>query len=355
MGLAYSCALSLARYAELIQYDDCAFWGVSTGDQVNDPCRMFWTEFERQEVANALLQAQIMLEDFIRYPLCRQWITGDYEGDGRLVDSQQWRNNPLITRWGMVIQGGVQVQTVLQAGATVSYASEPATVTLSGVTIGSTDEVAVFYPGRDRRVTPSEMSYSGGTLTIRIPRCRLVKEDLLDEVTHDIGLDYNDVTNFVTTVDVERHYNDPSTQAVFVKDTDCGSSNLCAETTQTGCIRIKDARLGIIQVAPGTYTDGAWRSSLVCGGFDTIRLNYQAGLKSINRDIENIILRLAHTLMAEEACGCDVAKRLWHRDNYTPQILTAERLNCPFGAAMGAWFAYQWAKGNKLTRAMPYG
>lgn len=346
-------AIPLSRYAEIVQYRECAFNGVNNDPQ-DSACRMFWTEAQRQEAEGALIQAQVMLEDYIRYFLCPQWVIGDLRGDARLFDSQPFRRNPIITRWGMVHEGGIVAQSMLQTGATVSYDVEPAAVTVTGVTISDLIEPAIFHANQDRGIMPSDMSYNGTTLVIRIPRCRLVKPELLDQITNDVGLDYNDLNNFVNTVDVVRIYNNPATQAVFVKDNSCGS-NLCDEQTQAGCIRVKQPRVGIVQVAPGTYTDGAWRSAGVCGAYDTLRLNYRAGLMEINRDIENVIVRLAHTLMAEEACGCDVVRRLWQRDNYKPEIATRERMNNPFGLSDGAWFAWQWARRHALGRSSVYG
>src|SRR6185503_14749682 len=71
-----NCAISLARYAEIIGYNSEAFWGVRYDGQEQFACSTFWTEWQRQMVADALAQAQQMLEDVLGYPLCPTWITG---------------------------------------------------------------------------------------------------------------------------------------------------------------------------------------------------------------------------------------------------------------------------------------
>src|SRR5690606_27938982 len=114
--------------------------------------------------------------------------------------------SPLLTKWGHIISAGVQAESTLQASATVDYNTEPATVGPLTVTISDVAEVKVYYPGTDREIKPSRMTYSGGQLTIYIPRCRLVETPN----TTDDGMAYTDTDNFLAAVDVKRIYNDPS-------------------------------------------------------------------------------------------------------------------------------------------------
>ena len=98
-----NCAVSLARYAEIIGYDECAFWGVRYDGQEAFNCSTFWSEWQRQEVADALSQAQHMLEDVLGYPLCPTWITGTIVDEERTVDQQEVTGNSICTRWGIVL------------------------------------------------------------------------------------------------------------------------------------------------------------------------------------------------------------------------------------------------------------
>ena len=113
---------------------------------------------------------------------------------------------------------------------------------------------------------------------------------------------------------------------------------------QTGCLIIKDEKLGIISVQAGEYADGAWSGRAMCSrGHPMLHLYYKAGLQHMNAQAEDAIVRLAHSKMPDAPCGCDSVKSFWNRDRNVPQIMTAERLNCPFGMNDGAWIAWNFA------------
>lgn len=353
-----NCAVSLARYAEIISYDECAFWGIYFDGQMSLACHTFWSESERRAIARALAQAQQMLEDFIRYPLCPTWITGQLtdDVDGRLVDEQPFCRNPIVTRWAYVIQPGVKATTVLAAGQGVSYADDDiAVIGPFAATISSTNEVHVYYPDSEREITPSKTTYSGGNLTIEIPRCRLLKPELFGQTGGDTGPDKADTTNFIAEVDVKRIYNDPSTNAELVSAHRCGASclNGCTIDTDDACMTVRDGVTGIVQVQRATFAESAWTlTSRHCGScYDGVRLNYQAGKRTLTPNTEDVIVRLAHSLMPTEPCGCPVTKMLWERDRYVAETMTREMLNSLFGYSAGAIFAYQWARSNAIVRA----
>lgn len=341
-----NCAVSLARYAQYIRVDPCAFWGVRYDGQEQFECSTFWTEDQRQMVADALAQAQQMLEDVINYPLCPTWIAGAITTDNRFVDQQEGVGNPIVTRWKMLLEPGVKAETTLADSAPVDYTDDDISVIGPfAAAIDGTDEVHVYYEDSEREITPSAMIYTGGQLTIQIPRCRLVKPELFDTITATQGVEKTDVNNFVAAVDVKRIYNDPSTNATLVRAHDCNAfclANGCAQATDTACILIKDPLAGIVTVHPGTYSDG-WTYSASSHCYNHVRLNYLAGVRVPTRTIENVIVRLAHSLMAEEPCNCTVTQRLWARDRNVPGILSVERLNNPFGTSDGANFAFRWA------------
>lgn len=342
-----NCAVPLARYAQYIRVDECAFWGVRYDGQEQFECSTFWTEAQRFMVADALTQAQQMLEDIVLYPLCPTWITGAIVDDGRFVDQQKGVGNPIVTRWKMLLEAGVRAESTLANSASVSYAdADISVVGPFAATISGTDEVHVFYEDSDREITPSKITYSGGNLTIEIPRCRLVNPDLFGTITASLGIEKIDTDNFVSAVDVKRIYNDPSTNTTLVRAHACNALCLadgCTQATDTACMVIRDPLAGIVEVHPGTYANGAWGYTCSSYCYNHVRLNYLAGVRVPTRTIENVIVRLAHSLMAEEPCNCTVTQRLWMRDRNTPEVLTAERLNNPFGLSDGAWFAYRWA------------
>ncbi len=351
-----NCAVSLARYQQIIGVDECAFWGVAYTGQSEFECSQFWSEWQRQSVADALAQAQQMIEDIVNYPLCPTWITGAYDSaeDPRYIDQQWAIDNPVVTRWVKIIQAGIQATSTIQAGAVVSYAdADESVVGPIATTVTDTNEVKVFYPGSERIITPKRMTISGGNLTIYIPRCRLVDAELLDNTGDpNVGLEKTTVSNFLTTVDVKRVYNDPSTHAYLVREHSCNtlcSAEGCATATDAACIVIRDPLMGIIDIHPGSYSNG-WSQVSTSYCYNHLRLNYQAGLRAINRTVENVVVRLAHALMPEEPCSCTVTQRLWMRDRMKPDVLTREILNCPWGYLAGSYFAYSWASTNAIVR-----
>jgi hypothetical protein len=154
------------------------------------------------------------------------------------------------------------------------------------------------------------------------------------------GIDYTDLSNFLSTVDVGFIYNSDVTQAELIAPHRCTAlcaANDCSEQTYEGCMRIFSAKLGGVEVVPTPTTN-------ICGprGYEHMRLHYRAGrwLQATTL-MESAIIRLAHSLMPEELCFCDVWQRLWRRDTHKPQWTTIERHNNPFGLSDGAWVAWQ--------------
>lgn len=347
------CAMSLSDYASIIGYDECAFWGVHYPEQIEYDCRMFWTEWQRMDIYRALQEAQQLIETVVGYPLCRTWI----ESSPTQFEDQTYTDiqpvlNPVTLRWGNFISAGVKATSVIEDGAAVNLATDPAVVGPIACTISDVSEVKVYFPGSNREIAPSRKSYSAGNLTIYIPRCRLTATP---NVTDD-AVDYNVLANFLTTVDVHRVYNDPSVGAVLVAPHACSTpcaSGGCSEYTTTACIYPRDKRLGIVDLIPATYTDGTWvdTSHDFCTyKYEFARLNYLAGVNHVDAAMKSAIVRLAHARMATEPCRCAVVQRLWERDRTVPQVLTRERLNCPFGNNEGAWAAYKYAQTKRIYR-----
>lgn len=354
-----NCAVPLHRYAKLIGYDEAAFWGVVYEDQPLTGCDDMWSEFERLSIAQALAEAQQEIETVIGYPLCPTWVAGSVEDAGfdpRWVDAQLLtRNGRLTTRYPRLLQTGVRATATIMAGATVNHTTDPATVGPIATTVTDADEVRIYYAGSERRVYPASVTIASGFLTVTIPRVRLVRGDLLNNPAQ--GLEYDVTNNFVGTVDVKREYNDPSTNAILVRP-NCTNNNCsggCGDCRQTACIYIRDAATGIVDVRPATWdaTAGAWSNvtPTVCGPWAIVRLNYQSGLHDLSLQAEQAIVRLAHAKMPQAPCSCSKTDHLWQRDRRVPDVLTRERINCPFGLEAGAWTAYRFARAMAAERA----
>jgi len=353
-------AVSLPRYAQIIQSPECAFMGVQCDDDTDYECRDIWMKHYRDNIQHYLAEAQQELEDEIGYFLMPRWVIGA-QTDGipeRQIDAQPYAF-PVLARWGHVIEAGVRATASIAAGSVVDHSADPAVVGPIATTVTDTSEVKVYHPGTTVEIHPSAIAIAGGFVTITIPRCRMVLASLADNPSG--GLDYTDVTNFEATVDVTREYCDSSTNAVLVWPHSCTSlatcSCTCGDYTQTGCIYVKDPVIGELDVLPATYSGGSWSSTTqVCCTSNPVmvRLNYRAGVTTLTRQQEDAIVRLAHAKMPEEPCGCEIAQRLWARDREIPKALTRERANCPFGMSDGAWVAWRFAQTLKLVEGMTF-
>ncbi len=181
--------------------------------------------------------------------------------------------------------------------------------------------------------------------------------DYVDNPT--AGIDYDTISNFLSTVDVKRVYNDPSTHAdlVWPHAGSCAgvpgcSCPTCSEYALTGCIYIRNAELGIVDVLPATYSSGAWSrtGTACCSKPERMRLNYRAGMNPTTTQAQDAIIRLAHSKMPEEPCGNNSVIAAWARDRNVPEALTRERLNCPFGLSDGAWIAWRFTQSLRIVR-----
>ena len=328
-------AISLARYAEIIGYADCAFFGVAHPGNDNFACREIWTKPQRDEVRFHLSEAQAEIEKVIGYPLSPKWIANE-------VHPFRYK---IVTRMTNVIELGIQAVANIQFAAATDLTGDPATVTIA-TALTSTGGIKVYYPGTAEEIYPSDMVISGGNLVISIPKCRLVQYLLLDNPSN--GLLYTD-SIYQATVDVKRYYNDPSQQIKIVWPHGCNSacsSSGCSRYTESACGVILDPEIGEISYQFATYSGGSWtQKRYICctGEPQKIEISYRAGTQELEAIAESAIVRLAHSKMPSEPCGCDMVKNMWRRDATIPQILSVERLECPFGLSNGAWIAWKFA------------
>jgi hypothetical protein len=316
-------ALSLARYAHIIGYSDCAFFGVDDPSNVNYACRKIWTGYDRSNIADYLAEAQEEIENVIGYPMAGKWFE----------DEEHTYTSPVSLNFSRILALGIKSCTKIGDGSAVSYLAEPATVVVP-TTLTSTDDIHVYYPDTEEEISPSNMVIAGGNLTISIPKCRLVEYSVRDN--DENGIDPTNMTNFQTTVDVVHCTTDTTDQGELVYVPSACNTD-CTEEVLPICVYLDNASIGTVLLGKPV--------SCICstGLLTKVRINYKAGLTSLTKQMEMAIVRLAHSKMPTEPCGCDITQRLWKRDRNVPEILDRERLNCPFGLSDGAWMAYKMA------------
>lgn len=355
-----NCAVSLARYAKLINYEEAAFWGVVWENQFLRGCDPLWSEYQRMSIQNALAEAQQEIEQVIGYPLCPTYISGAYNDNPRWCDQQNFRSSRLVARYPRILAAGVPATQVVMAGASVNHEIADGIGVVGPLATEATDseEIKIYYPDSDREITPSKIILSGGNVTVHIPRYRMVKQEFLNDSEDDSGgtIRYENINFFLSEVDIKRIYTDSSTQAELVRP-HCRNNNCvngCYECIQSACMYVRDPFLGVIDISPATWNEelGEWSNRTVCAGnYKMVRLNYLAGLSNLNLQAEMVIVRLAHAKMGRPPCQCDKTSQMWERDYQTTGAVTRERVNCPFGLSNGAWQAYRWSLSMASKRA----
>lgn len=329
-------ALTLPRYAGLIEYSACMFYGVYDSNSPGYACREYWSQPQRETAARYLIEAQIEIENVIKYPLKRRWF-----GDGQCEDDvQSWRATGMYrAKRGHIVKMGTRAETEIVAGAAIDHTNDPASVGPITTTV-SPDELRLYHPGTDTEIFPCRATTGGGAVTFEIPRCHLVKlSAAFNDPTRPMS--YNDTGVggiFEQTIDIKRVYTDGTTHAVL---------RYGDGATQAVGVVIRNSQLGLLCVegmggrnwcSPG----GGWPVE--------ISFNYYAGVRCLNFQQEDTILRLAHAKMPNAICSCEVWQNLWRRDRFVPEVLTRERLNCPFGMNDGAWTAWKFAQSFRLMR-----
>lgn len=328
-------AIPLFEYAKIVGYTECAFFGVSSVTNDAYACREIWSESQRIELANAMADAQSDMESILNYHLIPTFDTAE----------EHPITNPFMTRWSRLIALGVKKVTHLIDDRAVDHTSDPAEVIIAFTGLDITN-IHVYYPDTDREIFPSQITDDGADTHIFIPRCRMVGWNNLDNPQE--GWDYADTSLFQATVDVTLEEVDNSVNITLQHRDNCG----CTITNDTGCGYIKDKLIGKVQWIPAAYASSVWTpSSPRCRyQYITLEVNYKSGNLVMSAQDKNMLIRLAHSKMPVEPCGCATVQRLWARDRNVPDVLTSERLNCSFGLSDGAWVAWKYAVGKAALR-----
>lgn len=384
--------LPLDRFAKLVGYSPILFSQVYVGDSndglqpassCSDPVMQYTYQPRgggqpgREEIAIAIAQAESDMEQQLGYSLLPTW-----QVDENLVVPRKpgnWYTRPydirLITNAGYVMYGGVEAWSVISAGATVVYTDEnsdgyyeTATVTVA-TSVTDTNEISVFYPGESHaqewEIRPLKVTITAGVATIVFSRHLAALPDLL-EALDATGVNGLDDTNFLTTVDVYRHYNDPSTMGIVEWAQSLCDSSGCEVSAQTACISPRNERVGVVNVHAATWDsdDDTWTHT--CPTWwatpDRVRLWYRAGYrdKSLARPdcdmffpFARAVALLALCNLDREILSCEQLRNLqayWRLDLAQRESTPAQSksfqvsrkvLDNPFGTTRGAGYAWR--------------
>jgi hypothetical protein len=339
-----SSIVSLAAYARHIQACECSFFGVVNGPECTYTrgCTSIWTMNQRNWVQYYLAEAQYEIEEVIHYNIGRRWT----------VDEEHAYASSIITDLGYLISGGVETTADVSIGEAVDHTTDPAVIGPIVTTITDVTTIHVYHPGSDIEIIPSKVTISGGSLTIEVPRCRMVVPTLADNAP--AGLGYTTAANFSTTVDIKHIYNVNTTPATLIYK-ECQTATDCTDAETEACIYVRNSKIGAVQVRPSCV--------MFCSTLYKAKLSYYSGrlytdsngyLTRWGRQAQDSIIRLAHAKMPHEPCSCDAATEMWKRDREVIIDGFGRPLRgvSPFGPEEGAWAAYTFcnAPGMELVR-----
>lgn len=353
--------VTLALYAYAVQQvPENIFWGVRRDTDPDYGCETYMIKPERDMLLHALWEAQVEIEQEVCFPLLRRWIANE----------EQVYTYPVQSKWCHVVDGGVRATTAIATDSAVTHNADDAngnpvdsTVTVA-TTVTDQAEIRVYYPASlgvegPVEIDPSDIDITGGVATIYIPRWRLVHPDFANNPR--AGIQYDVAANFIAVVDVMRVYHDNSTNATLIwpHQSSGGCTGhlstcclTCSEYTQTACIYVKKSEVGQLDVLPAEYSGGSWTrtGACYCRTPGKVLLNYRAGPSELSPQARNAVIRLAHTKMPAEYCGCDVVQRMWAMDRTIPEGITVGQANCRFGRMSGAWWAWQQSQAMRVWR-----
>lgn len=386
--------LPLERFGEIIGINPLHFNQLTSATLLqNNTCGSPWFQYSwqhsdrvgRDDLAMAIQQAEMEIAREVGYNLIPDWTVEE-----RLAYPQPavpgvfnyYGSNPrnmyksVELPRGHVISGGVKAKTVIEANLVVNrfdtdgdgYAEWAVGQTLLHTT-SDLNEFRVYYPGHlgddAWEIRPAKFTISGAFLVVQVKAWQLVKEDLMEQINAD-AVDADTATNYETTVDIYRVYNDPATQTQFIWENDgtgCGSCTACTLSTQAGCFHLRDARLGLAVPAPASWNtttlsfdQGEFNA---CREPDQVRFWYYSGYRDMNLTTPSLTMSpyweyavayLAASKLDRPTCGCSNVTSFidrWRRDAAATSAeeggftMTPEQASNRIGTSLGALFAWK--------------
>lgn len=391
----------------------------------------------REELAQCIADAEQSIIEELNYAPGPSWAVNEFHrvtqpANPALVPLQPFSANGQTLaykmNYGYFKQGGLETWTLLQADAAVVYSqdfstvyNDLATITFSvgaGNPLGITaDEIAIFYPdqgpassgpyagdGYEIRPLSVVIDSVAGTVTVTGPSVQFMLWELLNAApADDAAIDGTDIgiggasDPALITVDVYRHWTDQSLQATMRWEplgylggwgygwwfgsctcdtvTSGGQCVACQYAIATGCMQMRNSRLGLATVTPATWSasDGEFISSCWPCGYgrlpDQLLVNYKHGLEDRNGgmpvDWQRAIAELAASKTVRPLSNNNTMEpfaRYWSEDLalvWTQPGGTNARYNVndtilsnPLGTTRGAQRVWRMIQRNKLGTAV---
>lgn len=326
---------SLEEYWDYMQIPESYGYGIRNGPDavaMGVNWRTYWQQHDRHWLGLAIHKSEERLkkDSWLGFPIRREY------NDGRTTTRElPWAWPLSLNKY---VRGvGVEASTCLVDGKAIVYGADPIELTVA-VTFTDVDELLIYYPGqRKYTIRPSEVTISGGTATIKIPKVRLLKPEYFKDYDNvNNRPDYEDDSYFLETVDIVRNYLDTTTGCNLVWNRQviqtmdcclsymggaCEPSGACEQELQAACATVTDQRNGVVLVEPATYSAGSWSkaSYAVKRQPDQVQINYMRGrydrYDEIAYDIQRAIIAVAHNNFPQDPClGSALQANYYERD-----------------------------------------
>lgn len=348
----------------------------------------------REDVARAIREAEDKIEDELGYYILPDWTEDERKVTTRPAKPELFStgsvnirgmHKSIETAHGYLVSGGIRAQSEIELAVTATESDADGdgydeTITASVVTtVTDTNEVRAYLPGRsgedDYEIRPIEVSIAAGTATLTMKRWQLVDPDLQEHLSAEVPanrIDAEQAASYVTTIDVYRIFNDPQTQVNLLWErppigcNNCNGSGCvaCGFDTQTGCLFVRDERLGFFAYRPATWDSDDEQfdtaSPTVKRDPEQLRVWYYSGWQSTSSRVsrplvdmdprfEQAVAHLSVTLLDRDVCSCNNVEGFvdyWNEDlarlgSDVSHQITPKDLGNPFGTARGAIDAWK--------------
>lgn len=374
----------------------------------------------REDIARAIRSAEDVLLEEMHFSVAPRFVE-------ETISFPRYYNSRLTNmgiadasgRWmavrvseGYVQKTGVETYTALSLalaitlsdadsdGVNDTFVSASFATTLIGTQV---DEIEAYYASADRldsepagdawKIAPVAVVITGGNATIR-GRAWQVTKPIKQQSASGVALDVATAANYVTTIDVYRHFADPTgitaatVQATLTWETPPWPSGCCGDTgltftdvsadpsalaTMLARAGVRDSTLGLVYLGEAVYdsTTGFW-AGVSWGGCrppDKALIRYQAGYPlekgryasdpyrngRVSERMTRIVAMLSAAKLGRSIDACSVSNRLLTdmqfdlarssgANDESYGLTTREVLNCPWGTRRGAVLAWKEAQ-----------
>jgi hypothetical protein len=396
--------IPLDRVAYHLGIDPYHFNGIVTSHRpAYESCDDIWFQYDyqnagkvsRESLANALRQAeQVTIRQLNWFPVL-DWVTEEevhlpthYRPETTSLYNALGKPKSLLSGYGYVYALGKKTKTLVQEDVPIVFVDhdgdgfkETAQVSVP-TDVTDPEELYIYFTGTNGADTSEirpvkSIEITEGVATIEFPRylvpLRTLVSRMVDVRGEPLVINGDDPGNYEVSVDVYRVWTDPSQQVTFYY-TPVPCDGPCTESTQTGCMTIKDSRLGLLTYQTGTWDEktGTYTNlgCTIAGRPVRTTINYRAGL--VNNDLpmptrqmspewERAIVYYALTFLDTEVCGCSNTHNIWKKQiedrsrntrdgSYT---LPYALLHNPFGTTTAAIHLYSQVHADGVRRVIP--